>query len=52
MTKDLKALARLFDVANTHDEVIDGLARLLDILKRAHRVKATQKDHSAGREAL
>ena len=35
MIKDLRASARLFDVANTDDEVIDGLERLLDTLKRS-----------------
>ena len=34
MTKDLRATARLFDVANTDDEVIDSLERLIDTLKR------------------
>ena len=40
MTKDLRATARLFDVANTDDEVIDSLERLLDTLKRARQAKA------------
>ena len=40
MTKDLRASARLFDVANTDDEVIDGLERLLDTLKRSRQAKA------------
>ena len=40
MTKDLKASARLFDVANTDDEVIDVLERLLDPLKRGRQAKA------------
>lgn len=40
MTKDLKASARLFDVANTDDEVIDVLERLLDTLKRGRQAKA------------
>ena len=40
MTKDLKASARLFDVANTDDEVIDVLERLLDTLKAGRQAKA------------
>ena len=44
MIKDLRASARLFDVANTDDEVIDGLERLLDTLKRSRQAKA----HLAG----
>ena len=40
MTKDLRASARLFDVANTDDEVIAGLERLLDTLKRSRQAKA------------
>ncbi len=40
MIKDLRASARLFDVANTDDEVIDGLERLLDTLKRSRQAKA------------
>lgn len=40
MTKDLKASAGLFDVANTDDEVIAGLERLLDTLKRSRQAKA------------
>ena len=40
MTKDLKASARLFDVANTDDEVIDVLERLLGTLKEARQAKA------------
>ena len=40
MTKDLKASAQLFDVANTDDEVIDVLERLLDTLKRSRQAKA------------
>ena len=40
MTRDLKASALLFDVANTDDEVIDVLERLLDTLKRARQAKA------------
>lgn len=40
MTKDLRATARLFDVANSDDEVIDSLERLLDTLKRARQAKA------------
>ena len=40
MTKDLRASARLFDVANTDDEVIDVLERLLGTLKEARQAKA------------
>lgn len=40
MTNDLRASARLFDVANTDDEVIDVLERLLDTLKRSRQAKA------------
>lgn len=40
MTKDLKASAQLFDAANTDDEVIDVLERLLDTLKRSRQAKA------------
>ena len=40
MIKDLRASARLFDVANTDDEVIAGLERLLDTLKRSRQAKA------------
>ena len=40
MIKDLRASARLFDVANIDDEVIDGLERLLDTLKRFRQAKA------------
>ena len=40
MIKDLRASARLFDVANIDDEVIDGLERLLDTLKRSRQAKA------------
>ena len=40
MIKDLRASARLFDVANSDDEVIDGLERLLDTLKRSRQAKA------------
>lgn len=40
MTRDLKASARLFDVANTDDEVIAGLEGLLETLKMARRAKA------------
>jgi len=40
MTKDLRASARLFDVANTDDEVIDVLERLVDTLKQARQAKA------------
>ncbi len=40
MTTDLRASARLFDVANTDDEVIDVLEWLLDILKRSRQAKA------------
>lgn len=40
MTRDLRASARLFDVANSDDEVIDALERLLDTLKEARRAKA------------
>lgn len=40
MTKDLRASARLFDVANTDDEVIDVLERLIDTLKRSRQAKA------------
>lgn len=40
MTKDLRATARLFDAANTDDEVIDALERLLDTLKRSRQAKA------------
>ncbi len=39
MTKDLRASARLFDVANTDDEVIDVLERLLDTLKQGRQAK-------------
>lgn len=40
MTRDLRASARLFDVANSDDEVIDAVERLLDTLKEARRAKA------------
>ncbi len=40
MIKDLRASARLFDAANTDDEVIDVLERLLDTLKRSRQAKA------------
>ena len=40
MTKDLKASARLFDVANIDDEVIDVLEGLLDALKESRQAKA------------
>ena len=40
MTKDLRASAQLFDVANTDDEVIDVLERLLGTLKQARQAKA------------
>lgn len=41
MIKDLAAAARLFDVANQDDEVIDAVERLLDTLLEARRAKAT-----------
>lgn len=44
MIRDLKASARLFDVANTDDEVIDVLERLLDTLKRGRQAKADLAD--------
>lgn len=40
MTKDLRASAQLFDAANTDDEVIDALERLLDTLKRSRQAEA------------
>ena len=40
MTRDLKSSAQLFDVANTDDEVIDVLERLLHTLKRGRQAKA------------
>jgi len=40
MTRDLRASARLFDVANSDDEVIDAVERLLDTLKEARRARA------------
>ena len=40
MSRDLRASARLFDVANSDDDVIDTVERLLDTLKEARRVKA------------
>lgn len=39
MTRDLTAAARLFDVANQDDTVIDELERVLDTLKDARRAK-------------
>jgi len=39
MTRDLTAAARLFDVANQDDAVIDELEHVLDTLKDARRAK-------------
>ncbi len=39
MTTDLTEAARLFDVANQDDAVIDTVERLLDTLKGARRAK-------------
>lgn len=39
MTTDLTAAARLFDVANQDDAVIDTVEQLLDTLKGARRAK-------------
>ena len=39
MTGDLTAAARLFDVANQDDVVIDELEQVLDTLKDARRAK-------------
>ena len=39
MTRDLTAAARLFDVANQDDVVIDELEQVLDTLKDARRAK-------------
>ena len=41
MTKDLAAAARLFDVANSDDAVIDAVERLLDTLQQARHAKRT-----------
>ena len=40
MTGDLSASARLFDVANIDDEVIDVLEGLIDTLKESRQAKA------------
>lgn len=40
MTTDLPAAARLFDVANQDDAVIDAVENLLATLKDARRAKA------------
>ena len=40
MTRDLRASARLFDVANIDDEVIDVLEGLIDTLKESRQAKA------------
>ena len=40
MTKDLTAAARLFDVADTDDAVIDTLMGLVRTLKASRRAKA------------
>jgi len=39
MTKDLAAAARLFEVANSDDAVIDAVEQLLDTLQQARRAK-------------
>lgn len=39
MIKDLAAAARLFDVANSDDAVIDAVEQLLDTLQQARRAK-------------
>lgn len=40
MSRDLRASARLFDVANSDDDVIESVERLLATLKEARRAKA------------
>ena len=39
MTKDLKATAALFDVADRDEEVIDTVEHLLTVLKQARQAK-------------
>lgn len=39
MTKDLKAAAALFDVADRDEEVIDTVEHLLTVLKQARQAK-------------
>ena len=48
MMTNLSESARLFDVANSDDAVIDALERLLDTMKQARRAKTRLADLPPG----